>query len=151
MRAMTAPGSSVLERGTDKIFAKKLSRAVFFTCKSHRFLFIAFMQVGACNSGSAARFALHPAMPLIYGQTLQLLAKFAYFCGVGSHTTMGMGQDEQEADDRWQQVASAANRAWGMVEQAEWQGSSINLSGESIEQTTDWALCRLNFSYWFIV
>jgi CRISPR-associated endoribonuclease Cas6 len=39
-----------------------------------------------------ARFALHPALPLIYRQSLHLLAKFAVFSGVGSHTTMGMGQ-----------------------------------------------------------
>lgn len=39
-----------------------------------------------------ARFALHPALPEIYRQALHLLAKLAYFCGVGSHTTMGMGQ-----------------------------------------------------------
>lgn len=39
-----------------------------------------------------ARFALHPALPLIYRQSLHLLAKFAFFSGVGSHTTMGMGQ-----------------------------------------------------------
>lgn len=45
-----------------------------------------------------ARFALHPAMPNIYRQSLHLLAKFAYFSGVGSHTTMGMGQAWQLAD-----------------------------------------------------
>jgi len=39
-----------------------------------------------------ARFALHPALPLIYRQSLHLLARFAFYCGVGSHTTMGMGQ-----------------------------------------------------------
>jgi CRISPR-associated endoribonuclease Cas6 len=39
-----------------------------------------------------ARFALHPALPENYRQALHLLAKFAFFSGVGSHTTMGMGQ-----------------------------------------------------------
>ncbi|MEK7258027.1 MAG: CRISPR system precrRNA processing endoribonuclease RAMP protein Cas6, partial [Bacteroidota bacterium] len=39
-----------------------------------------------------ARFALHPALPENYKQALHLLAKFAFFSGVGSHTTMGMGQ-----------------------------------------------------------
>lgn len=39
-----------------------------------------------------ARFALHPAMPYIYRQALHLLTKFAFYSGVGSHTTMGLGQ-----------------------------------------------------------
>jgi CRISPR/Cas system endoribonuclease Cas6 (RAMP superfamily) len=43
-----------------------------------------------------ARFASHPALPENYRQALQLLAKFAFFCGVGSHTTMGMGQVSQK-------------------------------------------------------
>ena len=38
------------------------------------------------------RFALHPALPENYKQSLHLLKKFAYFSGVGSHTTMGLGQ-----------------------------------------------------------
>jgi CRISPR-associated endoribonuclease Cas6 len=38
------------------------------------------------------RFALHPALPENYRQALQLLAELAFFSGVGSHTTMGMGQ-----------------------------------------------------------
>jgi CRISPR-associated endoribonuclease Cas6 len=46
--------------------------------------------VGEC------RFALHPALPENYRQALQLLAKFAFFSGVGSHTTMGMGQVSQK-------------------------------------------------------
>jgi len=46
-----------------------------------------------------ARFALHPSLPENYKHALQLLAKFAFYSGVGSHTTMGMGQ-----------VAQAANR-----------------------------------------
>ncbi len=41
------------------------------------------------------RFALHPALPENYKQALHLLAKFAFFSGVGSHTTMGMGQTVQ--------------------------------------------------------
>lgn len=44
-----------------------------------------------------ARFALHPALPENYRQALHLLAKFAFFSGVGSHTTMGMGQTVQGA------------------------------------------------------
>lgn len=43
------------------------------------------------------RFALHPALPENYIQALHLLAKFAFFSGVGSHTTMGMGQTVQGA------------------------------------------------------
>ncbi len=43
------------------------------------------------------RFALHPALPENYRQSLHLLEKFAFFCGVGSHTTMGMGQAKQVA------------------------------------------------------
>ncbi len=43
-----------------------------------------------------ARFSLHPALPENYRQALQLLAKFAFFSGVGSHTTMGMGQVSQK-------------------------------------------------------
>ena len=43
------------------------------------------------------RFALHPALPENYKQALHLLAKFAFFSGVGSHTTMGMGQAVQGA------------------------------------------------------
>jgi CRISPR-associated endoribonuclease Cas6 len=42
--------------------------------------------VGEC------RFALHPAAPENYRQALHLLAELAFFSGVGSHTTMGMGQ-----------------------------------------------------------
>lgn len=42
--------------------------------------------VGEC------RFALHPALPENYKQSLHLLEKFAFFSGVGSHTTMGLGQ-----------------------------------------------------------
>jgi CRISPR-associated endoribonuclease Cas6 len=49
-----------------------------------------------------ARFALHPALPENYRQALQLLAKFAFFCGVGSHTTMGMGQAKQVARGKGQ-------------------------------------------------
>lgn len=44
-----------------------------------------------------ARFALHPALPENYRQALHMLAKFAFFSGVGSHTTMGMGQTVQGA------------------------------------------------------
>ncbi len=44
-----------------------------------------------------ARFALHPALPENYKQALHLLARFAFFSGVGSHTTMGMGQAGQGA------------------------------------------------------
>ena len=44
-----------------------------------------------------ARFALHHALPENYRQALHLLAKFAFFSGVGSHTTMGMGQVAQIA------------------------------------------------------
>ncbi|MGH7453273.1 MAG: CRISPR system precrRNA processing endoribonuclease RAMP protein Cas6 [bacterium] len=42
--------------------------------------------VGEC------RFALHPALPENYRQALHLLGEIAFFSGVGSHTTMGMGQ-----------------------------------------------------------
>jgi CRISPR-associated endoribonuclease Cas6 len=45
--------------------------------------------VGEC------RFALHPALPENYRQTLHLLAELAFFSGVGSHTTMGMGQSQK--------------------------------------------------------
>ena len=38
------------------------------------------------------RFALHPALPENYKQSLHLLQKLAFFSGVGSHTTMGLGQ-----------------------------------------------------------
>lgn len=38
------------------------------------------------------RFALHPALPQLYRLALHLLARFAFFGGVGSHTTMGLGQ-----------------------------------------------------------
>jgi CRISPR/Cas system endoribonuclease Cas6 (RAMP superfamily) len=38
------------------------------------------------------RFALHPALPENYRQSLRVLAELAFFSGVGSHTTMGMGQ-----------------------------------------------------------
>jgi CRISPR/Cas system endoribonuclease Cas6 (RAMP superfamily) len=41
------------------------------------------------------RFALHPALPENYRQSLQVLAELAFFSGVGSHTTMGMGQVKQ--------------------------------------------------------
>lgn len=47
-----------------------------------------------------ARFALHPALPEIYRQALHVLAKFSFFCGVGSHTTSGMGQVRQIARER---------------------------------------------------
>lgn len=65
------------------------------------------------------RFALHPAMPEIYRQTLHLLAKFAFFSGVGSHTTMGMGQvlpDERSRRAGREQPpahAQSADRAGG--------------------------------------
>jgi len=42
------------------------------------------------------RFALHPARPENYRQALHLLAEFAFFSGVGSHTTMGLGQARQK-------------------------------------------------------
>lgn len=42
------------------------------------------------------RFALHPAVPENYRQALHLLAELAFFSGVGSHTTMGMGQVRQK-------------------------------------------------------
>jgi CRISPR-associated endoribonuclease Cas6 len=42
-----------------------------------------------------ARFALHPALPENYRQALNLLAKLSFYSGVGSHTTMGMGQCEE--------------------------------------------------------
>jgi CRISPR-associated endoribonuclease Cas6 len=45
--------------------------------------------VGEC------RFSLHPALPENYRQALHLLAEFAFFSGVGSHTTMGMGQSQK--------------------------------------------------------
>lgn len=45
--------------------------------------------VGEC------RFALHPALPENYRQAMHLLAEFAFFSGVGSHTTMGMGQSQK--------------------------------------------------------
>lgn len=38
------------------------------------------------------RFGLHPKFPPMYRMLLHLLAEFASFSGVGSHTTMGMGQ-----------------------------------------------------------
>ncbi len=49
-----------------------------------------------------ARFALHPALPENYKQALHVLAKFAFFSGVGSHTTMGMGQAVQVANGKEQ-------------------------------------------------
>ncbi len=39
-----------------------------------------------------ARFAIHPALPEVYRFCLHLLAQFAFFSGVGSHTALGMGQ-----------------------------------------------------------
>jgi len=38
-----------------------------------------------------------------YKQALQLLARFAFFAGVGSHTTMGMGQVAQAANRKGQE------------------------------------------------
>jgi CRISPR-associated endoribonuclease Cas6 len=49
-----------------------------------------------------ARFALHPSLPHNYRAALHLLAKFAFFSGVGSHTTMGMGQAVQGAMSKGQ-------------------------------------------------
>jgi CRISPR-associated endoribonuclease Cas6 len=46
--------------------------------------------VGEC------RFALHSALPENYRQALHLLAELAFFSGVGSHTTMGLGQVRQK-------------------------------------------------------
>ncbi|MCI0694037.1 CRISPR system precrRNA processing endoribonuclease RAMP protein Cas6 [candidate division KSB1 bacterium] len=46
--------------------------------------------VGECH------FALHPALPENYRQALHLLAELAFFSGVGSHTTMGLGQVRQK-------------------------------------------------------
>ena len=43
-----------------------------------------------------ARFGLHPKLPPLYRMLLHLLAGFAGFSGVGSHTAMGMGQTLQE-------------------------------------------------------
>lgn len=42
-----------------------------------------------------ARFALHPALPENYRQALNLLGELSFYSGVGSHTTMGMGQCEE--------------------------------------------------------
>ncbi len=50
-----------------------------------------------------ARFALHPALRENYKHALHLLAKFAFFSGVGSHTTMGMGQAVHVATSKGQE------------------------------------------------
>ncbi|KAA3613941.1 MAG: CRISPR system precrRNA processing endoribonuclease RAMP protein Cas6 [Calditrichaeota bacterium] len=42
------------------------------------------------------RFAIAPKMPYIYRYTLHLLARLAFFTGVGSYTTVGMGQTQIE-------------------------------------------------------
>ena len=54
---------------------------------------VKFRRVGFAG---LARFGLHPKFPGLYRMLLNLLADFAFFSGVGSHTAMGMGQVVQE-------------------------------------------------------
>jgi CRISPR-associated endoribonuclease Cas6 len=67
---------------------------VYTSLKTDTVDFKKFRRVGY---EGVARFGLHPKMPVLYRMVLQLLAEFAFYAGVGSHTAMGLGQTVREA------------------------------------------------------